>query len=183
MLSSIEALLLASSDALTLEQIVRVTGESHPRCFEAISCLREEYSTPRHGFAIVEVAGGYRFATKPEHFAVVGALAAEIHDSRLSPAALETLAIVAYQQPISRRRVSVIRGVNSDQVMRMLAVKGYIQPAGRDASAGSAILYRTTRLFLERLGLNGIADLPALEKYAPSLETAEAFEAALRDDA
>ncbi len=180
--AAIEALLLVAVEPLGIEELSRLTEAPVRQCQAVLNDLCGEYQSPRRGISIVQVAGGYRFATKPEHFEVVGEYARETYDARLSPAALETLAIVAYQQPISRRRVSVIRGVNSDAVMRLLAVKGYIEPAGRGTNPGSAVLYRTTTIFLERLGLNSLGELPELGKYAPSLEIAEAFEAALRDE-
>ena len=176
-----EAVLLVAVEPITLDEMMKVSGASRQDCVTAIEVLIERYDAPDHGICVVQVAGGYRLMSKTEHFESLRIYANELHDTKLSPAALETLAIVAYQQPISRGRVSIIRGVNSDQVMRMLAIKGYIHPLGRDHVAGTAVLYATTPLFLERLGLDSLAELPDLASFAPSIEIAEAFEITLRN--
>ena len=179
----LEALILVASEPVTLAQLSRAAEASEHECELALAELHARYSDSAFGIEIASLAGGYRFVTKARHHRAIGRFAEEAFDVRLSPAALETLAIVAYQQPISRRRVSAIRGVNCDAVMRMLAVKGYIHPVGRENSAGSAVLFATTALFLERLGLSSLADLPALAEFEPSVEVAESIEAALREEA
>ena len=181
--ATLEALILVSSEPVTLGQLSRAAEASESDCEAALAELRHRYSDSSFGIEIASLAGGYRFVTKARHHRAIGRFAEETFDVRLSPAALETLAIVAYQQPISRRRVSATRGVNSDAVMRMLAVKGYIHPVGRENSAGSAVLFATTALFLERLGLSSLADLPGLADFEPSVEVAESIEAALREEA
>ncbi|MDA8262329.1 MAG: SMC-Scp complex subunit ScpB [Actinomycetota bacterium] len=181
--ATLEALILVASEPVTLAQLSRASGASESDCELAMGELLDRYADPSFGIEIASLAGGYRFVTKSVHHGALGRFAEETFEARLSPAALETLAIVAYQQPISRRRVSAIRGVNSDAVMRMLAVKGYIHPVGRENTAGSAVLFATTALFLERLGLPSLADLPALAQFEPSVEVAESIEAALREEA
>ena len=181
--AALEALILVASEPVTLAQLSRAAEATEHDCELALAELQRRYCASRFGIEIASLAGGYRFVTKARHHRAIGRFAEETFDVRFSPAALETLAIVAYQQPISRRRVSAIRGVNSDAVMRMLAVKGYIHPVGRENSAGSAVLFATTTLFLERLGLSSLADLPALAEFEPSVEVAESIEAALREEA
>ena len=181
--AALEALILVASEPVTLAQLSRAAEATERDCELALAELQRRYCDSRFGIEIASLAGGYRFVTKARHHRAIDRFAEETFDVRFSPAALETLAIVAYQQPISRRRVSAIRGVNSDAVMRMLAVKGYIHPVGRENSAGSAVLFATTTLFLERLGLSSLADLPALAEFEPSVEVAESIEAALREEA
>lgn len=181
--ATLEALILVASEPVTLAQLSRASEAPEAACEAALVELESRYSDPAFGIEIAALAGGYRFVTKAGHHRAVGRFAEDTFDVRLSPAALETLAIIAYQQPISRRRVSAIRGVNSDAVVRMLAVKGYIHPVGRENSAGSAVLFATSPLFLERLGLSSLAGLPALAEFEPSVEVAESIEAALREEA
>ncbi|HTX00328.1 MAG TPA: SMC-Scp complex subunit ScpB, partial [Acidimicrobiales bacterium] len=126
------------------------------------------------------VAGGYRLQSRGELRNYVERFILDDQPSRLSPAALETLAIVAYKQPISRSQVAAIRGVNVDGVMRVLCQRGYVAAVGRDDGPGQAVLFGTTSLFLERLGLDGLAELPPLEEFVPDSGTVEALEHVLR---
>jgi segregation and condensation protein B len=129
---------------------------------------------------LVRVAGGYRFQSHPDLAPYVERFALEGQSARLSAAALETLAIVAYKQPVSRAQVAAIRGVNVDGVMRTLQVRGYVEEVGRDPGPGLAVLYGTSRMFLERLGLDTVDDLPPLGAFVPSTEVVEALEQGLR---
>ncbi len=128
---------------------------------------------------LVRVAGGYRFQTAPDLAPYVERFVLDGQPTRLSPAALETLAVVAYRQPVSRPQVASIRGVNADAVMRTLAHRGYIEEVGRDPGPGQAVLYGTTGLFLEKLGLDSLAGLPPLSEFVPGPEVVDAFERSL----
>lgn len=125
-------------------------------------------SSPR-GFELRNIAGGWRIYSRAEFADIVGKYVLEGQTARLTQAALETLAVIAYRQPVSRARVSAIRGVNVDSVVRTLAQRGLIEDAGTDPESG-AILYRTTSYFLERLGISSVADLPQLSPHLPGLE-------------
>jgi segregation and condensation protein B len=129
---------------------------------------------------LVRVAGGYRYQTHPDEVAYVERFVLEGQHARLSPAALETLAIVAYKQPVSRAQVSAIRGVDADGVLRTLVARGYVAEIGHDPGPGRATLYGTTPAFLERLGLDSLRDLPALADFVPAAEVVEALERGLR---
>ncbi len=142
--------------------------------------LAGEYERSGRGFALVRVAGGYRYQSHPDLAAYVERFVLEGQSARLSSAALETLAIVAYKQPISRAQIAAIRGVNVDGVIRTLEQRGYIGPGGRDAGPGQAVLFGTTPLFLERLGLDSLDDLPPLAEFVPGAEVVEALEGTLR---
>jgi segregation and condensation protein B len=128
----------------------------------------------------VRVAGGYRYQSAPDMAPYVERFVTEGQTARLSAAALETLSIVAYKQPVSRAQVSAIRGVNVDGVMRTLQQRGYIDEVGRDPGPGQAVLYGTTSLFLEKLGLDSLSELPPLGEFVPGAEVVEALEHGLR---
>jgi segregation and condensation protein B len=128
--------------------------------------LSAEYTAQGRGFDLREVAGGWRFYTRPDCAPLVERFVRDGQEVRLTQAALETLAVVAYRQPVSRARVSAVRGVNCDGVMRTLVLRGLVEESGTDAETG-AILYRTTGYFLERMGLTGLADLPDLAPFLP----------------
>ncbi len=122
------------------------------------------------GFEVVRIAGGYRIQTHPDLRSYVERFANLGVSSRLSAAALETLAIVAYKQPVSRAQIAALRGVNVDGVVRLLEHRGYIAAAGRAAGPGQAVLYATTDAFLERLGLDRLDQLPPVEDLLPGPE-------------
>ncbi len=144
--------------------------------------LAAELDATDRGFTIAKVAGGWRFASHPDLAPYVERFVLEGQSARLSAAALETLAIVAYKQPVSRAQVSAIRGVNVDGVMRTLQQRGLIAEVGNDPGPGLALLYGTTPLFLERLGLNDLSELPSLGQFVPGAEVVEQLEAGLRPD-
>jgi segregation and condensation protein B len=125
-------------------------------------------SSPR-GFELRKVAGGWRIYSRADFAHVVGKYVLEGQTARLTQAALETLAVIAYRQPVSRARVSAIRGVNVDSVVRTLAQRGLIEDSGTDPESG-AILYRTTSYFLERMGISSVAELPQLSPHLPGLD-------------
>lgn len=147
-----------------------------------VESLNHFYDSTSRSFFIAKIAGGYQLRTRVEFEGLVESYASEHFSARLSGAALEALSIVAYRQPLSRTQVSSIRGVNSDSVIKLLTLRGYIAPLGRDPGPGQAVLYGTTQMFLERLGLFSLGELPPLTDFIPSPEVAEAIEAALRDE-
>jgi segregation and condensation protein B len=149
---------------LTLATVLEVPQEE---ISQALAELTESYG--ERGFALKSVAGGWRFYSHPDSAAVVEKFVLDGQQSRLTQAALETLAVIAYRQPVSRARVSAIRGVNVEAVMKTLVTRGLVEEYGLEPETG-AILYKTTNYFLERLGLNSLEDLPALAPYLPDLE-------------
>lgn len=142
--------------------------------------LAAAYEEAGHGFQLVRVAGGYRFQSHPDVSAYVERFVLDAQQGKISSAALETLAIIAYKQPISRAQVASIRGVDPDAVMRTLQARGYIAEVGRDDGPGQAIMFGTTSLFLERLGLMSLADLPPISDFVPDASVVEALENGLR---
>jgi segregation and condensation protein B len=138
-----------------------------------VASLNGFSATPR-GFELRNIAGGWRIYSRAEFAGIVGGFVLEGQTARLTQAALETLAVIAYRQPVSRARVSAIRGVNVDSVVRTLTQRGLIEDAGTDPESG-AILYRTTSYFLERMGIGSVAELPQLSPHLPGLEGIEEF--------
>jgi segregation and condensation protein B len=162
----LEAILLVVDEPVPEVVIAQVL--ERPRGEIAAACreLAAEYTADGRGFDLREVAGGWRFYTREECAPVVERFVRDGQEVRLTQAALETLAVVAYRQPVSRARVSAVRGVNCDGVMRTLGLRGLVEEAGTEHETG-AILYRTTGYFLERLGLAGLEELPELAPFLP----------------
>lgn len=169
---SLEAILLIADQPLDVVTLAGAVGYPVPETTAALTELCAEYAEQGRGFDLREVAGGWRFYTREEYAAVVEAFVLEGQQARLTQAALETLAVVAYRQPVSRARVSAVRGVNVDGVMRTLLARGLVEEAGADGEHG-AMLYRTTSYFLERIGIGSLADLPELAPYLPDLADVE----------
>ncbi len=142
--------------------------------------LAMAYAEAGHGFQLVKVAGGYRFQSHPDVSAYVERFVLDSQQARISSAALETLAIIAYKQPLSRQQVASIRGVDPDAVMRTLQARGYITEVSRDDGPGQAILFGTTAMFLERLGLDSLSSLPPIADFVPPAEVVEALEQGLK---
>ncbi|MGA2529400.1 MAG: SMC-Scp complex subunit ScpB [Acidimicrobiales bacterium] len=163
--------LLAELLELPVEQVEAICAE-----------LQASYVADGRGFGIARVAGGYRFQSAEAFAPYVERFVLDGGPQKLSPAALETLAVVAYKQPISRSQISAIRGVNVEGVMRMLVARGYVQAVGRDQGPGQPILYGTTSMFLERLGLDSVEDLPPLAAFVPPASTVEMLENVLRSE-
>jgi len=160
----VEALLFASDTPLPAAKLAALTGApSSRRVLEAIGALSKFYSESERGFTIVEVAGGYQLATLPEFSAVVSRLFKGRKKAKLTLPALETLAIVAYKQPIGRMQIEAIRGVNCDGVLATLIERELISISGRGDGVGKPYLYSTTKKFLEYLGLKDFGDLPNLD--------------------
>jgi segregation and condensation protein B len=142
--------------------------------------LASAYEEAGHGFQLVQVAGGYRYQSHPDVAAYVERFILDGQRARLSGAALETLAIVAYKQPLSRAQIASIRGVDPDGVLRTLQGRGYIDQIGRDPGPGQAVLWGTTPAFLEKLGINSVNDLPPIVEFLPGADIVEALEVGLR---
>ena len=132
------------------------------------------FSASPRGFELRNIAGGWRIYSRADFADIVGRFVLEGQTARLTQAALETLAVIAYRQPVSRARVSAIRGVNVDSVVRTLTQRGLVEDAGNDPESG-AVLYRTTSYFLERMGIGSVAELPQLSPHLPGLEGIEEF--------
>ena len=162
-----------------MAQLIEIPiGEVEAICDE----LADEYRAEGRGFELVRAAGGYRYRSHPDAEGYVKRFVVSGQSARLSSAALETLAIVAYKQPLSRAQVSAIRGVNAEGAMRTLEQRGLIYEAGRDPGPGNARLFATTAAFLERLGLDSLRDLPPLVDFVPGAEVIEALETSLMAD-
>ncbi len=164
---SVEAILMVVDEPVTEMILAQVLDRPVDEITLALSHLQEEYEN--HGFELRTINGGWRFYSRPEYAEVVEKFVLDGQQSRLTQAALETLAVVAYRQPVSRARISAIRGVNVEAVMKTLITRGLVEESGLEHETG-AILYRTTSYFLERLGLNALIDLPALAPYLPDLD-------------
>jgi segregation and condensation protein B len=177
---AIEAIVMIASepvDPSILAQLLELPVTS----IEALCTdLAAAYEAGDRGFELVKVAGGYRYQSHGDLAPYVERFVLEGQTARLSPAALETLAIVAYKQPVSRAQVASIRGVDPDGVLRTLQARGYVDLVGRDTGPGQAMLWGTTTMFLEKLGLGAIGDLPALHEFVPGADVVEALEHGLR---
>lgn len=164
---ALEALLLVSSDPVSAPTLASVLDIAPGEAASLLAELKVEYEDANRGFQLREVAGGWRLFTHPAYHDVVESYVLSWDTQKLSQAALETLAVVAYHQPVTREIVKGIRGVNSDGVISSLVDKGLIREMGKDQAHGQAILYGTTNAFLEKFGLRSIKDLPDLEQFAP----------------
>ena len=174
---ALEALLFVSDEPVSAVRLAKVLETSPSEIDTALSNIAEEYREAERGFQLREVAGGWRFYTHPAYRDVIENYVLSWDTRRLSQAALEALAVVAYHQPVTRNGINAVRGVNSEGVVASLAEKGLVREVGRDKNAGNAILYGTTRNFLEKFGLRDLGELPPIEEFAPDAET----ERAIRD--
>ena len=168
---ALEAMLLVSGDPVSASDLARVLGMAPGEVASALAELAAEYSDANRGFQLREVAGGWRMFTHPAYHDQVEALVLSWDTRKLSQAALEALAVVAYHQPVTREGVKAVRGVNSDGVISSLVDKGLVREVGRAADKGQAILYGTTQAFLEKFGLRSLRELPDLEQFAPDEES------------
>ena len=168
---ALEAMLLVSGDPVSASDLARVLGMTPGEVASALAELAAEYSDANRGFQLREVAGGWRMFTHPAYHDQVEALVLSWDTRKLSQAALEALAVVAYHQPVTREGVKAVRGVNSDGVISSLVDKGLVREVGRAADKGQAILYGTTQAFLEKFGLRSLRELPDLEQFAPDEES------------
>ena len=179
---AIESILMVADEPVEPQLLAQLLEMSPARVEELCEELAAAYEAEDRGFVLARVAGGWRFQSHPDLAAYVERFVLVGQPSRLSPAALETLAIIAYKQPVSRAQVAVIRGVNADAVVRTLCHRGYVEEVGRDPGPGQAVLFGTSRLFLERLGVDSLADLPPLGDFVPGPEVVEALERGLGAD-
>lgn len=171
--SALEALLIVAVEPMATMTLAQATRRPVPDVEQALRDLAADYDASERGFALREVAGGWRYYTRDSCSGIVERWVLDGQHARLTQASLETLAVVAYRQPVSRARVSAVRGVNVDGVLRTLQSRGLIEEAGIDPSS-QAILYRTTPYFLERLGIASLEDLPDLSEYLPDLAELDA---------
>lgn len=168
---ALEAMLLVSSDPVSASSLASVLGIAPGEAASLLAELKVEYEEAERGFQLREVAGGWRLFTHPAYHDQVEALVLSWDTQKLSQAALETLAVIAYHQPVTRETVKGVRGVNSDGVISSLVDKGLVREMGRDPQRGQAIIYGTTTAFLEKFGLRSTKDLPDLEQFAPDEQT------------
>ena len=176
---AIEAILMVSDQPVPPRQLGEVIGVAAEDIEIVAAELIQSYASQSRGFVLQRVAGGLRFQSHPEMASHVERFVLSGQAARLSAAALETMAIIAYKQPISRNQVSAIRGVNCEGVVRTLEARGYVEEISRDPGPGRAALYGTTPAFLERLGLNSLEELPPLGQFVPGAEVVEALETTL----
>lgn len=172
---AVEALLFVSDEPVSAARLSRVLDAGPGEVESTLAELAEEYRASERGFQLREVSGGWRLYTHPAHHDVIERYVLSWDTRRLSQAALEALAVIAYHQPVTRSGVNAVRGVNSEGVIASLAEKGLVREQGRDKNQGNAILYGTTRLFLERFGLKDISELPPLEEFSPDPTTERAI--------
>jgi segregation and condensation protein B len=179
---AIEAVVMVADEPVDPHMLAQLLEVSPARIEEICADLARSYRDDDRGFDLVRVAGGYRFQSHPDMAPYVEKFVLEGQTARMSGAAMETLAIVAYKQPVSRAQVAAIRGVNADGVIRTLQTRGFIREVGRDPGPGQAVLYGTTTLLLERLGLDSIGQLPPLAQFVPDPHIMDALERSLRAD-
>ncbi|MEY3354054.1 MAG: SMC-Scp complex subunit ScpB [Actinomycetota bacterium] len=177
---ALEAILMVAMEPVDPSLLAQLLEQPVAVIEKLCSGLADAYRSAGHGFELVKVAGGYRLQSHPDVAAYVERFVLDSQQARISQAALETLAIIAYKQPISRGQVAAIRGVDPDAVMRTLQARGYITEVGRDDGPGQAVMYGTTPSFLERLGLESIDALPSIAEFVPDARVVEALEQGLR---
>jgi len=177
---ALEAILLVAQEPVEAAALAQLLELAPERVDALCAELADRCEAEGRGFVLARVAGGWRFQTAADLSPYVERFLLEGTSARLSAAALETLAIVAYKQPVTRGQVSAIRGVNVDAVLRTLVAKGHVAEIGRSPAPGQPVLYGTTPRFLEGLGLDRLEDLPSLGEFVPPAEVAEALEAGLR---
>ena len=170
---ALEALLLLAAEPMSVTELAQAVDVPAVEVAEALVELAAFYDETGRGFELRELGGGWRYYTREDYADLVAAYVLEGQQSKLSAASLETLAVIAYRQPISRGRVSAIRGVNVDGVIRTLLARGLIEEAGHDPESG-AVVFATTSYFLERMGLRSLDELPPLAPHLPEVEELEA---------
>ncbi|MFM1777974.1 MAG: hypothetical protein RL741_592 [Actinomycetota bacterium] len=170
--AALEALLMVAEEPMTSATLATLTRTPQETVVTTLHDLAQEYAVQERGFDLRELAGGWRFWTRDNCAQVVERFVLDGQHGRLSQAGLETLAVVAYRQPVTRSRISAIRGVNVDGVVRTLVTRGLIEETGHDHETG-AHLYRTTNYFLERLGLKSLEELPPIAAHLPMPDNVE----------
>jgi segregation and condensation protein B len=179
---AIEAIVLVAMESVSTDTLAQLLEQPTAVIEHLCVGLGEAYAEAGHGFELVKVAGGWRFQSHSDLSPYVERFLLDGQRARMSGAALETLAIIAYKQPLSRMQIASIRGVDPDGVIRTLQARGYVAELGRDHGPGQAILYGTTPSFLEKLGLNALSDLPPIAEFVPGADVVEALEQGLRID-
>jgi len=177
----LEAILFVADEPVTTAELAQITAETPGVVIEALEDLRATLDEG-HGIVLKEVAGGWRLYTHESAIAYVERYASTDRAKRLSNAAMETLSVVAYKQPVSRGQVSEIRGVDSEHAMRTLERRNLVVEVGRAPGPGQAVLYATSPLFLEKMGIASIADLPALADHVPPSQIMETLELPMRPE-
>ena len=177
---ALEAILLVAMEPVAPALLAQLLEISQTLVEELSDRLASTYEAAGHGFQLVKVAGGFRFQSHPDLAPYVERFVLDGQQSRVSSAALETLAIIAYKQPLSRSQIAAIRGVDPEAVMRTLQARGYITEVDRDDGPGQAVMFGTTPLFLERLGIASIEHLPSIADFVPDASVVEALENGLR---
>ena len=177
---AIEAIVLVAAEPVPAELLAQLLEQPTAMVERLCAELARSYDEAGHGFTLARVAGGYRYQTHADLAPYVERFLLDGQRARMSAAALETLAIVAYKQPLSRAQIASIRGVDPDGVLRTLQARGYIAEIARDSGPGQAILFGTTPAFLEKLGLSSLADLPPIVEFVPGADVVEALEHGLR---
>jgi segregation and condensation protein B len=175
----IEAVLFVAEEPVPASELAQLLEAPLAEVVERLAELASSYEEEGRGFVLREVGGGYRLFSHPDAAPFLERFAAEHRTSKLTQAALETLAVIAYRQPVSRSHIAEVRGVSPDSALRTLLARGLVAEVGRDSGPGLAILYGTTPLFLERLGLNALSDLPPLADLMPAPEEVERMESGL----
>ena len=166
----LEAALFASPRPIATDELAALDPEASPAALQsALDELREHYDVDGHGVALVEVGGGWQVLTRPEYTEAIERAQMAVRPTKLSPAALETLAIIAYRQPIGRAEVAEIRGVDVGAVIKSLHERGLIDVVGRAEGLGRPLLYGTTTMFLEQFGLRHLAELPRVDELSIAL--------------
>src|SRR3954468_14430705 len=179
--AALEALLLVVDTPVTVEQLAVATEQSAYRVAAKLALMAEEFTARESGIDLREAGGGWRMYTRARFAPYVERLLLDGARSKLTRAALETLAVVAYRQPVTRARVSAVRGVNVDAVMRTLLARGLITEAGTDSDTG-AVTFATTELFLERLGLTSLTDLPDIAPLLPDVDVIDDLSESLGEE-
>ena len=166
---SLEAILMVVEEPVSEVVLAQIIERPTEEVLEALQRISHSYQLENRGFELRQVSGGWRFYSHPDMSALVEKFVLDGQQARLTQAALETLSVIAYKQPVSRARVSAIRGVNVEAVMKTLVTRGLVEEAGIEGESG-ALLYKTTSFFLEKLGLNKVEDLPALAPFLPDVD-------------
>ena len=177
---SIEAILMVVDEPVSEVILAQIIEAPTEQILESLHRLQNRYENEFRGFQLRQVSGGWRIYSHPDLAPLVEKFVLDGQQAKLTQAALETLAVIAYRQPISRARVSAIRGVNVEAVMKTLVTRGLVEESGVEHETG-AILYSTTSFFLERLGLNNVNDLPALAPFLPDIDGLDEVIASLTD--
>ncbi len=180
LIRAIEAMVLVSQEPVRSELMAQLLERPVVEIESLCERLAESYEQAGHGFELAKIAGGWRFQTHPSMAMYVEQFLLDGQRARLSNPALETLAIVAYKQPISRMQIASIRGVDPDAVLRTLHGRGYVTILSTDPGPGQAAMWGTTQLFLEKLGIASLADMPEISSFVPDANIIEALEKTLR---